>query len=138
MGFFPTNIDLLGRALQASSLRGQVLANNIANSDTPGYQAQTVQFEDLLQQQLQAADGSTPMSGLRADSRHFVIGPRELSDIQPAAVSDTTGAMRPDGNNVDVEGQMAQLSANQLWYQALVRMESDSFTRLAIAIKGGV
>jgi len=108
---------LLGRALGTADLRYRVLANNVANAETPGFKASRVEFEALLQQ-AQAA-GTDPLT------------------VTPAVVQDTGLSLTPDGNNVDIDAQMAALAANQLWYDALSRSLGDQIGRLRAAISEG-
>jgi flagellar basal-body rod protein FlgB len=109
---FDTSIVGVEKAMQGSMLRQQVLANNIANANTPGYQRSDVNFQSAL---AQAFSGSPTTSQL------------EQISFQPQ--TDGTGAMQTDGNTVDVNTEMADLSENTLTYQAL---ESVMATRMSI------
>ena len=113
MDLFDPSIVGIEKAMQGSLLRQQVLANNIANANTPGYQRSDVDFQSAL---AQAFSSGTP-------------SPSQLDQItfspQPAA----NGAMQVDGNTVDINTENADLSENTLDYQAL---ESVMGTRMSI------
>src|SRR5436309_11224908 len=93
------NMDLLSRLLSASSLRHDVIAQNVANINTPGFQTLEVTFEDALQEAL--ATGSEA----------------SLAAVSPQVVLGTGGVERADGNNVDVDLEMTRLQKNTLYFK---------------------
>lgn len=126
------NINLLQSALGASSLRQQVISNNIANAETPGYKAKQVVFEDILKQHL---TNQTKFIGNRTDSRHFLFGSNV--DMVPAqTVENQSSTMQNNGNNVDLEQEMTLMAKNSLWYDTLTEQLNSEFQQLSIAIKG--
>jgi len=110
---FDPSIVGIEKAMQGSLLRQQVLANNIANANTPGFQRSDVDFQSAL---AQAFSSGTPSTS-QLDQITF--------SPQPAA----NGAMQVDGNTVDINTENADLSENTLDYQAL---ESVMGTRMSI------
>lgn len=126
------NINLLQSALDAASLRQQVISNNLANSETPGYKAKQVVFEDVLKQHL---TNQTNSAGNQNGSSQMASG--NPADI-PAAqvVQDTQSVMQNNGNNVDVDQQMTQMGNNSLWYYTLTQQLNSEFQQLSIAITG--
>lgn len=106
-----SNYQLLTRALDASSLRQHAVSNNIANVNTPGYKAQRVEFENILEQAL-SGEGMH-----RTNERH--MGVAGMDDLQGRVVSREGTSIRDDGNNVDIDLEMAELSANNIYYNAL-------------------
>jgi flagellar basal-body rod protein FlgB len=111
---FDTSIVGVEKAMQGSLLRQQVLANNIANANTPGFQRSDVNFQSALAQAFSSAGSPTP-------------GQIQQLSFQPQ--TDSSGAMQVDGNTVDINTEMADLSQNSLDYQAL---ESVLGTRMSI------
>ena len=126
------NIGILQSALNASSLRQQVISNNISNAETPDFKSKQVMFEDILKQQL---SNQTNFVGKRTDSRHVVIGKSgTIPSAQTVENSDTV--MQNNGNNVDIDKEMTLMSKNSLWYYTLTQQLSSQFQQLSIAIKG--
>lgn len=123
------------QALSASTLRHEVLANNVANVNTPGFQAAGVQFEERLAEAL--AQRETAFVGRTTDPRHLTIGAGQGPLRVTSVVGPVGGISRADGNNVDPERENALLAANQIWYGGLVRAVSDQFQRYRIAITEG-
>jgi len=105
------------QALNAASLRKQVLAHNLANAMTPGFKRSRVDFETELARALAA--GQSP------------------DQVRPVVVQETDSIGRSDGNNVDVEAESVKMAANQIWYSALTRQISDHFNRLRLVITDG-
>jgi flagellar basal-body rod protein FlgB len=138
---FPRILDTVQVAMKAANTRHMVLSNNITNVNVPGYKGFEVVFEDELKRALEPAPAQqTMLEGLTSDQRHIPIPQSSVSppvtSVEPRIIQ-TGDQMRQDGNNVDIEDQMAKLAANQLWYQALVRSMSDELSRLRLAITEG-
>jgi flagellar basal-body rod protein FlgB len=110
---FDSSIVGVEKAMQGSLLRQQVLANNIANANTPGFQRSDVDFQSAL---AQAFSSGTPTTS-------------QLDQISFSPQVSSTGAMQVDGNTVDINTENADLSENTLDYQAL---ESVMGTRMSI------
>jgi flagellar basal-body rod protein FlgB len=126
------NISLLQKALDASSLRQQVISNNISNAETPGYKTKQVVFEDILKKHL---NNQTNFVGNRSDTRHLVIG--NPADVPEAnIVENTNSVMQNNGNNVDIDEEMTRMGKNSLWYYTLTEQINSEFQQLSIAIKG--
>ncbi|MCL6451716.1 MAG: flagellar basal body rod protein FlgB [Acetobacteraceae bacterium] len=113
----------LERGLEAASLRHRALAHNVANADTPGYKRQDVTFASRLARLL----GTGGAGGRGASGR----------ELEPRVVVDSSTTGRADGNNVEVEVEMALMAENSLWYQSMVRLVSEKLGRLKLAITEG-
>lgn len=121
---------LLMHSLDAVALRQQHTANNIANANTPGYKRQTVRFEDWLARSL-GVNGRLPLS--RTHPGH--LG-RRSEGSAPAVVTERSTSMRNDGNNVDVEREMAQLAQDTVLYSALAEQVGRRYAAVRTAIDG--
>lgn len=133
---FDSVVDNLGKGLDALSRRHQVLANNLANADTPGFKRSEVDFAVNLADALEAASKPqlvTTSSGHLSGDRGG-LDPREFR-ISERRVEETSG--RPDGNNVDVEVEMARLAENTIMYEAVARQVADRLALLRTAISEG-
>lgn len=139
MPMFPKIVDTLSLSMKAANLRHQVVSNNIANVNVPKFQGADVEFEEHLKAALDGPQQEgVALTGITRHPLHIPIGPQATPvSPEPRIVPLQGDQMRQDGNNVDIEDQMAKLAANQLWYQALVRSVSDEFGRLRTAITEG-
>jgi flagellar basal-body rod protein FlgB len=104
MSLLDATQSALESAMSGSELRNTLLTQNLANVDTPGYQAQDVNFQSTLQQAIQA--GQSPAS----------------VTYQPYTIQGSTGA---DGNGVNPEQQEAELSENGLLYESLTQIAAQ-------------
>lgn len=113
-------VGLLSLALDASAMRQQAIAHNIANANTPGYQRIGVSFESRIGALKQAVhEGRTPsLAG--------------LGDFRPAF--EVAGA---PGDAVALDMEMAALSENTLHHQALLKALNKELALLGIAINEG-
>lgn len=120
--------DLIKKGLDASSLRSKVIANNIANINTKGYKKYSVSFEDTLNVHMNEINMKT------TDERHInpIPDKGEISIQQ-----DTASSMREDGNNVDIDSEMANQAANTLLYNAMISQINNRLSNERYVITGG-
>jgi flagellar basal-body rod protein FlgB len=120
--------NLLRKALDASSLRSKTSANNIANVNTKGYKKYYVTFEESLKNQVDNLNLKT------TTDKHI----SNASSIGEAKVEqDTTSSMNPDGNNVDIDSEMANQAANTMMYNALITQVNSKLSLERYIINGG-
>ena len=126
---FDQTIDRLARGLEFTSRRHDVLTKNVANIETPNYRARDVSFDDFLNaMQPAAAD-----AGLPPATRTLVPG-----EPEPHVVYASDGAAREDGNDVNLDRQMARLAENTLFNHTLVNLLTSRFNQMKQAISGRV
>jgi len=132
-------MSVLSNALRATDLEHQVIAHNLANVDTPGFKRSEVLFQSTLAAALRAqADGSDQLPGTRTNPNHLPIGEVvSPAAVQPQTVVRAETALRPDGNNVDIDAEMTRLSENTVLYQALSQLVKMKLTELRSAIREG-
>src|SRR5437868_1293528 len=92
-----SGLGVLAQLLDVAALRHRVIAQNVANVNTPGYRRRAVEFEGDLAKAL-ATPGPTPL-------------------VKPKVVIED-GPERVDGNTVDIDREMNALAKNALLYQA--------------------
>lgn len=134
-------VDKLDNALnfnsQALSLQGErqkILANNIANADTPGFKARDIDFASELKQAVD--NGSAGSSGLAmsvTSDRHIAIQPKgaAIHDLK-YRVPDQPSM---DGNTVDMDRERSAFADNALRYQASLQMMKSSISRIKSAMQ---
>lgn len=117
----------LHKALNASTLRHSVIANNIANVNTPGFKSKTVTFEKDLARSLD----TMAMRGTLTDAKHIPLGAPTLDRVYPKMISHNDERVRNDHNGVDVEVEMAEMAKNQFYYSACAERISGKFSMLS-------
>ena len=120
-------VRVLNKAADASWLRNEAIANNIANVDTPGYKRQDVDFESVLQKALRNSRYETTDAKVSA-LKNKNISARTFTDYKDFSY-------RLDGNNVDIENENIMLAENQLKYQGLMSSISQEFVNLQTVMK---
>ena len=130
---FTTNVfdytNILDKAADASWMRENVITNNIANIDTPGYKRQDVDFESVLQKAL----GKTKYSSL--DKKVRVLN-QDLGKLTTTSYTDAANySYRLDRNNVDENTENAELASESLRYQLLTTAITNNFSRMQTVLK---
>ncbi len=116
--------NLVEKALDAAWLRNEVIAHNIANADTPGYKKKAVAFEEYLN----GYGNELKKKGLK----------RAAGIPEPTIKTvNTETSTRLDGNNVDIEAEMAQMAKNTIKYNTLIQRISGTFSTIKTVINDG-
>ncbi len=119
-------INVLDKAADASYMRNEVLANNIANVDTPGYKRSDVDFQSVLAAEL----GRTKYTPLDRKIKNV-----DLSKLVVSPYKDHANfSYRLDDNNVDIDIENVELAANQITYQGLIQSMGEEFSRMKTAM----
>jgi flagellar basal-body rod protein FlgB len=118
---FDTTQLALQQAISGASVRQQALSANLANADTPGYQRVDVDFQGALSAAMsQGASAPTALSQLSFSPQ----------------VDQSAGAVRADGNTVDIDSESAKLAENALDQQTMVEVAQARIHILQSAIGG--
>ena len=125
--------DYLQKGLDTTWLRNEVITNNIANADTPGFKVSEVEFEDIL---VSAISGSDIEMKTTREGHISRPGGGDLSRLEPTVRKIEDTSYRFDENNVDVEAEMVSLAQNSLEYYTLVSKINSEFNKLNMAIQG--
>ena len=128
---FDQALGIHQQALQVRGQRASVLANNLANVDTPGYKARDLDFKGILQGEVALTDGRTAMR--TTDSRHF---PGQSLSAEAGLLYRTPQQPSIDGNTVEEQVEHAAYMENTLAFQASFTFLNSKFRGLMTAIKG--
>lgn len=130
---FEQALGIHERAMTMRSDRAALLANNLANVDTPNFKARDLDFRSLLQQSMQ---NQTATEGLQlTDSRHMKLDDDGVSE---GLLYRTPLQSSLDGNTVDEQLELAEFTKNSIDFQASLTFLSGKFSGLTKAIKGEV
>lgn len=126
----------LEKALNASWMRNEVLTNNIANANTPNFKRQDVSFDEVLSN---IEGPAIPMRETGSGNKKFLpVNERAImASMEPKIVQDKTTRTRKDGNNIDEDVEMAELSKNTIKFNGLIQIISGEYNKLKSAISGG-
>ena len=118
-------INVLKKAADASWKRNEVISNNIANVDTPGYKRKDVQFESYL---MGALTGDGSLDKRVANVRMDTLNGQVYTDYANLSY-------RMAGNNLDIHTESANLAANQIRYYSLMDSMTQEFNRLKMVLQ---
>jgi len=105
---------IIEKSLDAAWLRNSVIADNIANVDTPGYKRKVVKFEEFLKD----AQNSQSLKNKKITQSNQKTNNNKIA---PVVVQDESNLQyRLDGNNVDIENEMASMAKNTIKYNVLI------------------
>jgi len=132
---FGKTLDILHRTMDASMLRHQVSANNIANADTPNFKRTTVNFESELKRALDSEHVDKPKAYLTHPKHIPFDKAQNYREVKPRRVLDYLSQTDNNGNNVNLEEESMLLLQNQLRYNMLTRSVSEQFKRVNLVLR---
>ncbi len=122
----------LGNVLDLRDQQHGLTVSNLANADTPGYEAREMDFSTVLATAMEAGDD---VNLRRTREDHF--GSAGVSGQPPEIHREKAAPWAEDGNSVNAEREMSKLNANQLMYTAVVRGISRRLALLRYAAGDG-
>jgi len=132
---FGKTLDILHRSMDVSLLRRSVLADNIANADTPNFKRSDINFESSLKKALES-EHAPPSIGVMTNDRHIPFDrPLDYREVAPRRVLDYLSTSDNNGNNVDLETESMRLLQNQLDYELMTRFVANQFNQLNLVLK---
>ncbi|MFZ5966599.1 MAG: flagellar basal body rod protein FlgB [Bacillota bacterium] len=128
-----SHLKALEKTLDAAWLRNEAVSNNIANVNTPNYKRSDVEFEKMLKSSMSAYT----IQGSVTHEKHMPIGVGTIDQIEPTVTTDFSTKYRKDGNNVNIDVEMAELAKNTIRYNMLTQRLSGELRKLKMVIKDG-
>lgn len=126
-------MQVLEKSLDLRSRNQQVIAANIANVETPGYQTRRLSFEDDLRR----AMDNPQLADRQLNRRHFPVGDGGIAAVQGKLIKEPDLNPLGDGNNVSMDEQMFDLAENQLLFEAGSQMLKKKFAMLKFVAADG-
>jgi len=121
---------LLKLGLNASSLRGETIANNMANINTKNFKKSYVKFEENLSNEINKIS-------LKKTRVEHLNGSSDSDSALISVEQDNSTSMRTDGNNVDIDLEKVNQAANSLMYNALITQANSKLSMTKSVINGG-
>ncbi|MEO6913333.1 MAG: flagellar basal body rod protein FlgB [Candidatus Baltobacteraceae bacterium] len=136
---FGSTVGVLSDAMSGAGTEQTVLANNIANANTPNFRRSDVSFKEALAATQATPPDPTELTLATDSDRQMSINGAQAPqpfDAQPQV--DQTTQMRADKSNVDVDQEMAQLSINSGYSQTMSQLLQVQFMRMREVISGNL
>lgn len=133
-----TTTKYLKTGLNASMMRTEVIANNMANVNTPDFKASKVEFETMFREALDSKKTEDEFEMRRTRPGHLPFGDSslELDAVKPIVTEQTDTVMRMDGNNVDIDIEATEQAKNAFYYATLLQKLNGEYSRIRLAISG--
>ena len=120
-------VNVLSKAADASWQRNEILSNNYANVNTPGYKRQDIDFGTQLRQ---------AMGNSRYETVDAKVARVSRLNLRPRVYTDSASfSYRVDGNNVDPDTEGVELTSNQIMYNGLRDCINQEFANLKMVMK---
>ena len=134
---FGKTLDVLHRSMDVSMLRQDVIADNIANADTPNFKRSEVNFESQLKAALDSENAPRPMQAAMTHERHIAFSrPVDYRSVEPQRRLDYLTTSDNNGNNVDIEVESMNYLNNQLLYTLMTNAVNQQFQRVNLVVRG--
>ncbi len=132
---FSKTVDLLHRAMDAASIRQDVIANNVSNAGTPNYKRTVVNFESELKKALESEKNRPALELACTNTKHIPNWrPMDYKTVEPRRVLDYVSTAKNNGNNVDAEEEMMLALNNQLMYTLMAQAQAFEFAQLNLVL----
>ncbi len=125
------------KALNVRARRAEIIANNLANSDTPNFKARDINFREILQ--TEANKGSQSLRLQASNHGHMNMQGQSMSEINEMSTElfyRTPTQPSIDGNTVDEHVEHAEFMENALAFQTSFTFLNSKFKGLMSAIRG--
>lgn len=133
---FTKTVDILHRAMDASTVRREVIANNMANADVPNYKRTVVNFESQLKKALDSEKTRPALSLALTNEKHIPNWrAMDYQKVEPRRVLDYVTSAKANGNNVDNEEESMLSMQNQLMYTLLAQAQTFQFGQLNLVLR---
>lgn len=126
LGIFDRTIQSMQDRLNLNAARQQLVASNLANLDTPGYEAKELTFDQTLRESL----GEPTLHLANTQDKSLDMDPTNLQTAMEDPKVTETGP-------VDMDWEMMKLTKNSIQYQFMIAMLNKKFSMLNEAIDGG-
>ena len=120
-------------AFKLRTFRQQVLGNNLANSDTPGFKARDIKFADVLKAQL---EGVAPSNAISLANTHSAHIPGKVPQEDPRLLYRIPNQPSMDGNTVDGDIELSEFTKNSVFTQSALTFLTGTIKSRMSAITG--
>jgi flagellar basal-body rod protein FlgB len=126
----------LTKSLDIAALKQKVAASNLANIDTPGYKAKKLDFKDALKKAENQNTGADNFGLARTNRNHFECE-LENSKLTSLIEEDTETIPKNDGNNVDLDKEMVELTEANAVFKVTSRLLMDKIRMIKYTLREG-
>ncbi|MCS7299080.1 MAG: flagellar basal body rod protein FlgB [Spirochaetia bacterium] len=131
-------LDLIKRDLNAVIIRHNVISDNIANADTPGFRRAEVSFESQLKRALES-ERKTEYPARMTHTKHIPFEEKiDYRTVRPRISIDYDTFYRNDKNGVDIDKEMVDFTKNAMRYNLLIEMYNRNARKIELVMRSTV
>lgn len=132
-----TELAFVNSALNLRAKRQEILAGNLANSDTPNYKSRDMDFASALRAELGGKGGKGGAFQMARTSELHLSGSGNSAMSNSTIKFRTAGQPSLDGNTVDPDIERAHFAENAMHYQFMLERARSSFEKMKMALQEG-
>jgi len=133
---FGRTVELLQRSMDVSTLRYEVIGNNIANAEVPNFKRSEINFESSLKKALDSEDYRPRLELATSEPGHIAsFKQTDWRDVSPRRVLDYLSTTKNNGNNVDAEQEFMDALTNQLRYTLMTEAAAFEFEQINMVLR---
>jgi flagellar basal-body rod protein FlgB len=137
MNSFAKTVDLIHRAMDAETVRRDVIADNMSNATVKDFKRSIVNFESELKKALNSERDKPALELNLTHPKHIPNWKeRDYRDVQIRRVLDYTSTYNNNGNNVDPEQELMLATQNQMRYTLLAQAQAFEFSQITKVLRG--
>lgn len=132
---FGKKMKMVEMSLNASLTRREVIADNIANADTPFFKRSEVSFEAQMRRAIKS-EQKPKFPALMTDKRHISFSDViDYKSVRPRITVEYDSNYRNDKNNIDIDKEMVDATKNAMHYNSMMEIYSRNIRVLDIAMR---
>ncbi|NIZ19375.1 flagellar basal body rod protein FlgB [Entomospira culicis] len=134
---FERTLGILEKTLSANVQRREIIANNLANAETPNFKRSELSFEaDLKRAFAYEASKQQHLQAKTTHEKHIAFATPPLwNDVQPTRRLDYLSTMQANGNNVDLEQEVVERAKADRMYELLTTVTKFQFNQISIVAR---
>lgn len=132
---FGKSLDILQRSMSVATMRHSVIADNLANADTPDFKRSDLNFETMLKKALESETPKTTIVSKDDPFYQMINRTIDYRDVKALKVTDFLTTSDNNGNNVDLEQEIMESQKNQMRYDLMARSVANQFSRVNIVLR---
>lgn len=118
-------------------MRQDIIANNLANAEVPGFKRSDLSFESELKRAVESGQQKPVLELTLTNPNHIANWQeRDYRDVTPRRTLDFTSSSQNNGNNVDMEQEVMSYVQNLLMYSLLAQAETFEFSQINTVLRG--
>lgn len=133
---FMKTTDLIHRAMDASLIRENIIANNLTNQEVPNFKRSDLAFESELKKALDSEKRRPLFEAKMTSDKHMPFyKPIDYTTIEPRRILDYVSTSKANGNNVDAEQEHTQALKNQMMYTLLAQSQTFEYGQINLVLR---